>query len=79
MNASSPTTLPIKAASNGYIPLLNPATATIEETDAWILALGGEPLSPEQIRAVAREVTWAHVPGENPGDPDFPLAAAFLQ
>jgi hypothetical protein len=56
---------------------LDPATATVEETDEWILALGGEELSAEELRAVVREVRWADVPGENPGDPGFPFASAL--
>jgi hypothetical protein len=60
-----------------YVPALDPATATVEETDDWILALGGEPLALEQLRAVVREVRWADVPGENPGDPDFPFASVW--
>jgi hypothetical protein len=59
------------------VPLLDPATATVEETDEWILALGGQPLSAEELRGVVREVRWADVPGENPGDPDFPFASAL--
>jgi hypothetical protein len=56
---------------------LDPATATVEETDEWILALGGQRLSAEELCAVVREVRWADVPGENPGDPDFPFASAL--
>lgn len=77
MSALLPNTLPTENASTGYVPVLDPATATVEETDEWILALGGEPLSPEQLRSVVSEVRWADVPGENPGDPDFPFASAL--
>ncbi len=77
MNASSPNTSPTEEVVPGCVPILDPATATIEETDQWIQALGGEQLSPEQLRAVVREVRWADVPGENPGDPDFPFASAL--
>jgi hypothetical protein len=56
---------------------LDPATATIEETNEWILALGGQRLIAERLRAVVREVRWADVPGENPGDPDFPFASGL--
>ena len=47
MNASLPNTLPTENAATGYVPVLDPATATVEETDEWILASGGELLSPE--------------------------------
>jgi hypothetical protein len=77
MSASLPTTLPTERATSAYVPVLDPATATVEETDEWILALGGQQLSAEELRAVVREVRWADVPGENPGDPDFPFASAL--
>jgi|688.fasta_scaffold39805_5 hypothetical protein len=77
MSASPPNTLPTEGRASAYVPLLDPATATVEETDEWILALGGQQLSAEELRAVVREVRWADVPGENPGDPDFPLASAL--
>jgi hypothetical protein len=77
MNASLPNTLPTEATTVAYVPALDPATATVEETDEWILALGGQPLAPEELRAAVREVRWADVPGENPGDPDFPFASVL--
>ena len=77
MSASLPNTSPTEIAASVYVPVLNPATATVEETDEWILALGGQPLSAEELRAVVREVRWANVPGENSGDPDFPFASAL--
>ncbi len=77
MNASLPNTLPTERSTSPYVPVLDPATATVEETDEWILALGGQPLTADELRAVVREVRWADVPGENPGDPDFPFASAL--
>ncbi len=77
MSASLPNTLPTERTASAYVPVLDPATATVEETDEWILALGGQQLSAEELRAVVREVRWADVPGENPGDPDFPFASAL--
>ena len=77
MSASLPNTLPTKRTASAYVPVLDPATATVEETDEWILALGGQELSAEELRGVVREVRWANVPGENPGDPDFPFASAL--
>jgi len=77
MSASLPNTLPTERTASAYVPLLDPTTATVEETDEWILALGGEQLSAEELRAVVREVRWADVPGENPGEPDFPFASAL--
>jgi hypothetical protein len=77
MSASLPNTLPTERQASVYVPVLDRATATVEETDEWILALGGQPLSAEELRGVVREVRWADVPGENPGDPDFPFASAL--
>jgi hypothetical protein len=69
--------MPTESGAVAYVPHLDPATATVEETDDWILAMGGQRLSAEQPRAVVREVCWANVPGETPGDPDFPFASAL--
>ena len=77
MSASLPNTLPTERTASAYVPVVDPATATVEETDEWILALGGQPLRPEELRALVREVRWADVPGENPVDPDFPFASAL--
>ena len=77
MSASLPNTLPTERQASVYVPVLDRATATVEETDEWILALGGQPLSAEELRGVVREVRWADVPGENPGDPDFPFGSAL--
>ena len=77
MSALLPNTMPTESGEVSYVPLLDPATATVEETDEWILALGGQRLSAEELCAVVREVRWADVPGENPGDPDFPFASAL--
>jgi hypothetical protein len=77
MSASLPNTLPTEGRAVAYVPVLDPATATVKETDDWILALGGQPISAEELRAVVRVVHWSDVPGENPSDPDFPFASAF--
>jgi hypothetical protein len=69
--------MPTEIGVVAYVPHLDPATATVEENDEWILALGGRQLSAEELRAVVREVRWADVPGENPGDPDFPFVSAL--
>ena len=77
MSVSLPHTMPTESGVVAYVPVLDPATATIEETNEWILALGGQRLIAERLRAVVREVRWADVPGENPGDPDFPFASGL--
>jgi hypothetical protein len=77
MSSSLPHTMPTESGAVAYVPVLDPATATVEETDKWILALGGQQLSAEQLRAGVREVCWANVPGETSGDPDFPFASAL--
>jgi hypothetical protein len=77
MSASLPNTLPTESGAAAYVRVLDPTTATVEETDEWILALGGQKLNPEELRSVVREVHWSDVPGENPGDPDFPFASAL--
>ena len=56
MSASLPNTLPTERQASVYVPVLDRATATVEETDEWILALGGQPLSAEELRGVVREV-----------------------
>ena len=50
------------------IPQITPSTATIEEMDSWLMAHGAEILDSEQLKAVVRKISWANVPGENPGD-----------
>jgi hypothetical protein len=56
-----------------YIPSIEPATATVEEMDDWIVAIGGEVLDRERFQAEIRSIKWSNVPGENPGDPEFPF------
>lgn len=57
-----------------YIPSIEPATATVEEMDDWIVAIGGEVVDRERFQAVIRSIKWSNVPGENPRDPEFPFA-----
>jgi hypothetical protein len=58
-----------------YIPAIDPSSATVEEMDDWIVSIGGEVVNREQFQATIRSVEWSDVPGENPGDPEFPFAA----
>ena len=60
-----------------YIPQINPSTATIEEMDAWLMAQGAEILDSEQLKEVVHKISWANVPGENPGDAEFSFASAW--
>jgi hypothetical protein len=60
-----------------YIPQITPSTATIEEMDSWLMAHGAEILDSEQLKAVVRKISWSNVPGENPGDTEFPFASAW--
>jgi len=53
---------------------VDPARSTVEEIDDWIIALGGREVPVEEMRQIVRAVKWADVPGENPGDPEFPFA-----
>ena len=62
---------------SAYIPQINPSTATIEEMDAWIMAQGAEILDSEQLKEVVHTISWANVPGENPGNTEFPFASAW--
>jgi len=61
----------------GYIPVIDPASATVEEMDEWILAQGGQPILPEELKDFVAHAHWADVKAENPGDPDFPFASAL--
>ena len=61
----------------GYIPVIDPASATVEEMDEWIIAQGGQPISPEELKEFVAKAQWADVKAENPGDPDFPFASAL--
>jgi hypothetical protein len=54
-----------------------PASATVEEMDEWIIAQGGQPISPEELNEFVAHAQWADVKTENPGDPDFPFASAL--
>ena len=54
-----------------------PASATVEEMDEWILAQGGQPISPEELKDFVAHAHWADVKAENPGDADFPFASAL--
>ena len=60
-----------------YIPHINPSKATIEEMDAWLMAQGAEILDSEQLKEVVHKISWANVPGENPGDAEFSFASAW--
>jgi len=67
-----------KAATEiAYIPQINPSTATIEEMDAWLMAQGAEILDSKQLKEVVHTISWANVPGENPGDTEFRFASAL--
>jgi hypothetical protein len=57
-----------------YITSIESATATVEEMDDWIVAIGGKVLDWERFQAEIRSLKWSNVPGENPGDPGFPFA-----
>lgn len=78
MSASSLITsrasVPLKQS---YIPVIDPASATVEEMDEWIAAQGGQPISPEELKEFVAQAQWANVKAENPGDPDFPFASAL--
>jgi hypothetical protein len=45
--------------------------------DEWILAQGGQPISPEELKDFVAHAQWADVKAENPGDADFPFASAL--
>ena len=73
MSASSLITSRASAPlETGYIPVIDPASATVEEMDEWIIAQGGQPL-----KEFVAKAQWADVKAENPGDPDFPFASAL--
>ena len=77
MSASSTNTFETESALAGqdYLPTLNPAMATVEEVDDWLTAQGARVLTATELRDFVRKVRWSNVPGENPGDPDFPFGA----
>ncbi|MFM8684124.1 MAG: hypothetical protein ACKOEG_10170 [Chthoniobacterales bacterium] len=54
-----------------------PASATVEEMDEWIIAQGGQPIPPEELKDFVAHAQWADVKAENPGDADFPFASAL--
>ena len=60
-----------------YIPVIDPASATVEEMDEWILAQGGQRVSSAELKEFVTHAQWADVKPENPGDPDFPFASAL--
>lgn len=60
-----------------HIPLIDPASATVEETDDWIIAQGGQPIPPEELKEFVAQAQWADVKAENPGDADFLFASAL--
>ena len=47
--------------------------------DAWLIAQGAEILASEQLKAVVRKISWANVPGENPGDADFLICFLLVE
>jgi hypothetical protein len=78
MSTSSPITSKISAPLEaGYIPVIDPASATVEEMDEWIVAQGGQPISPKELKEFVAQAQWADVKAENPGDADFPFASAL--
>jgi hypothetical protein len=72
MSASSPS-ICTTDATKAYLPAVNPAVATVEELDDWLVAQGARVLSPAELQDFVGKVRWSNVPGENPGDPDFPF------
>jgi hypothetical protein len=78
MSASSVITSQTKTSpGDSYVPVIDPATATVEEMDEWIVAQGGQPLSPHELNEFVASAHWADIKAENPGDPDFPFASAL--
>ena len=78
MSASSLITSKASAPlETGYIPVIDQASATVEEMDEWIIAQGGQPISPEELKDFVAHAHWADVKAENPGDADFPFASAL--
>jgi len=61
--------------NNGYISEIDPVRATIEETDAWIVSIGGLELNRDEMTGIVTETQWSDVDGENPGDPEFPFSS----
>ncbi|MFM8885382.1 MAG: hypothetical protein ACKOKC_03080 [Chthoniobacterales bacterium] len=45
--------------------------------DEWIIAQGGQPIPPEELKDFVAHAQWADVKAENPGDADFPFASAL--
>jgi hypothetical protein len=78
MSASSAITSQTETASVGrYVPVIDPATATVEEMDEWIVAQGGQPLSPQELKDFVASAHWADIKAEHPGEPDFPFASTL--
>jgi hypothetical protein len=65
------------ALAGQYVPVIDPATATVEEMDEWIVAQGGRPISPQELKEFVVAARWADIKAEKPGDPDFPFASAL--
>jgi hypothetical protein len=59
------------------MPLIDPASATVEEMDESIVAQGGRPIPPEELKEFVAHAQLADVKAENPGDADFPFASAL--
>ena len=59
------------------MPLIDPASATVDEMDESIVAQGGRPISSNELREFVAQAQWADVKAENPGDADFPFASAL--
>lgn len=73
--SASATNTPTIERKTGYVPQIEPNSSTIEEMDDWIIALGGRSVSHEEMSDIVRSIQWGDVPGENPGDQEFPFAA----
>ena len=39
--------------------------SSVREIDAWILKIGGRPITPSQKKKIFKEVRWSKVPGES--------------
>ena len=73
MSASSLITSRASAPlETGYIPVIDPASATVEEMDEWILAQGGQPISPEELKDFVAQAQWADVKAKSGIFPELP-------
>ncbi len=75
MKTSLPHISRIEPDERIFPPDFDANDATVEEMDAWIIALGGRKLTPKQAHAAVKNVLWGKVVGENPGEPGFPFAS----